>query len=680
MTASSTFKSFAKEAGQCSKDHLHEPLEGGKRCKHAQAWTEEFCTHIIECHLNDLDNHLTRSAFPAEAVEEDILVNDDAPTPFPTLDLIETPEDMAIGLLPREESPEQLEILNPQTEALESQQLQESRSVWRQLPMSTRVAVRRLHTMTGHSSVSSMQRILRTSGGDPKVIKALKHFRCPACEERKKPAPRPATRPPSDYRFNVEIAVDCFEIRDVDGNRFTILSIVDMGTLYHVAEIVSDKGGAPSSRACADAFRRVWLNWAGSPKSIIVDRGLHNRGRFAELLTYHGVQMRFIGVEAHHQLGRGERQGGILKHLLQHVVEARQLTGLRAFELLLPEAVFIKNNRIHHGGFTPSQWTLGKLPLEVDSLTSEDSQRLLGTHQEVLDGETAFARQMQLRQAAKEAFSFVDASQRLRASMLRKTTPTRGPFLAGDLVCFYRKGRSSHGRWYGPARVLGQEGRSTLWIIHGGVPMTVGIESLRHATGNEVLAKHALELRPSRKRRREVLDPDEDEMDYPFADDLIGAPGIDNAEDVEQIPFFDLGTHAPEESAAPPAEPETPVLPQEPAQSALMDGRDLHVDVPIPEELDNDHDAMDDIPVPPGLMLGSDQATEIFSSTDEPELEVVPPTRVDTPLGNPASTPLNQALHRSLDAVDGIPLRAPRRERSRSPPPRDPRYEPGCSI
>lgn len=44
------------------------------------------------------------------------------------------------------------------------------------------------------------------------------------------------------------------------------------------------------------------------------------------------------GVEAHH--------GGILKHLLQHVVEARQLTGLRAFELVLPEAVVIKANSI----------------------------------------------------------------------------------------------------------------------------------------------------------------------------------------------------------------------------------------------------------------------------------------------------------------------------------------------
>ena len=134
-----------------------------------------------------------------------------------------------------------------------------------------------------------MQRILRTPGGDPKVISPLNRFKCPACEERKKPTPRPATRPPSDSRFNVEVAVDCFEVRDVQGNRFTVLSMVDMGTL--TAEIVAGNGGAPSSKARAEAFRRVWLNWAGPPRSVIVDGGLHNRGQFAELLMYHGIQI-----------------------------------------------------------------------------------------------------------------------------------------------------------------------------------------------------------------------------------------------------------------------------------------------------------------------------------------------------------------------------------------------------
>ena len=43
--------------------------------------------------------------------------------------------------------------------------------------------------------------------------------------------------------------------------------------------------------------------------------------------------------------------------------------------ILLPEATFVKNNRVSHGGFTPSQWTLGKLPLEVDSLTQENAHQ-----------------------------------------------------------------------------------------------------------------------------------------------------------------------------------------------------------------------------------------------------------------------------------------------------------------
>ena len=680
VTASTNLKEAAFFYGQCTKDHVHEPLEGGSRCKRAQAWTEEFCTQIIESHLEDLDNLMVKAAFPAEAVEEEIQFEEEHSHRGVNFDGIDSPEDLAVGLLPQEESPEHLEEVHPTTEALENAQLAESRAEWRKLPMATRVAVRRLHTMTGHSSISSMQRILRTSGGDPKVIRALKHFRCPACEERKKPAPRPVTRPPSDYRFNVEVAIDCFEVKDVQGNRFTIFSVVDMGTLFHAAEIVSDKGGAPSSLACTVAFRRCWLNWAGPPRSIIVDRGLHNRGRFTELLQHHGVQERFIGVEAHHQLGRGERQGSILKQLLQHVIEARQLVGLRAFEMLLPEAVFIKNNRIHHGGFTPSQWTLGKLPIEVDSLTSEESDRYLGTHQDVLDGETAFARQLQLRQAAKEAFAFVDASQRLRASMLRKSSPTSGPFFAGDLVCFYRKqGTHKHGRWYGPARVLGQEGRSTLWIIHGGVPMTVGIESLRHATGGEVLAKRQLELRPSRKRRREAIEPDEDDdMDYPFADDFIGGPGAAAQDGQEQIPFFDL--------AADPTDDYTPELPFE------VEEIPVPVDVPLAAIESSPGTAVDveEIPylAPPGLELlppvpenDSEIATEIFGSTDEPDGEVIPHSRMTMPATDqmPLSnvTPLQQAPHRSVDALDGLPrTTTASRERSRSPPPISARYVP----
>ena len=465
-TSSRTLKAAFEDHGRCPGDHLHQHLEGGSRCKHAQNWTEDFCEEIIWAHLCDLDNLLVRSAFPAEAILEDNDGDDD--DHLTTFDAIHGSEDLAIGLPNGRTLDEQNnvdeETVNPEAEALEAEPLRARRARWRKLPQATRIVIRRLHTMTGHSSPSSMQRLLRTAGGDPQVIRALPDFHCAACAARKKPLSSPATRSPSDYRFNIELAVDCFEIKDSERKRYTVLSVVCMGTLFHVAKIVSPDGGAPSSRACLNAFSEMWLGWAGPPRSIFLDRGAHNRGVFSETMTSMGIDLRYVGTEAPHQLGRGERQGGILKQILHHVIESRQVSGLTSMSLLIPEATFVKNNRIAHGGFTPSQWTLGKLPLEIDSLTTEDATRYLGSHEEALDPETMFGRQLQLRQAAKEAFTQVDGSQRVRAAMLRKSTPQRGPFVAGDLVCFFRKGKgrtaSSGGRWIGPARVLGTEGRS----------------------------------------------------------------------------------------------------------------------------------------------------------------------------------------------------------------------------
>ena len=91
----------------------------------------------------------------------------------------------------------------------------------------------------------------------------------------------------------------------------------------------------------------------------------------------------------------------------------------------------------------------------------------------------------------------------------------------GDLICFHRRqGGKAGWKWFGPARVIGQEGKGTLWICHGGIPMTVSAEQCRHATGGEMLAKRMLELKPSRKRRREDMsradDMDPTEIDEPF--------------------------------------------------------------------------------------------------------------------------------------------------------------------
>ena len=89
------------------------------------------------------------------------------------------------------------------------------------------------------------------------MIKALRHFHCPACAAESKPVRPPSTRPPNDYKFNVEISVDCFEIKDAEQNRFTVFSVVDLGTLYHAAEVVSRAGGTLTSRTGAETLRRI---------------------------------------------------------------------------------------------------------------------------------------------------------------------------------------------------------------------------------------------------------------------------------------------------------------------------------------------------------------------------------------------------------------------------------------
>ncbi|CAE7872935.1 RE2, partial [Symbiodinium necroappetens] len=347
---------------------------------------------------------------------------------------------------------------------------------------------------------------------------------------------------PEEYKFNKAISLDVFIIKDTIGRRYKVMSIVDLGTLFHVAAIVGEGSGPPSSGDMAHALSTCWLNWAGIPESIVLDRGLENRGKLQQLVTAHGILLRYIGVESAYQLGRGERQGGILKEVIKSTVHARQLRGRQNMEFVVTESVSIKNHRINHNGFSPAQWVLGRNPPEIDALTNLDTQARLGTHQEILDGESSFAQQMLVRGAARESFAQVDSSQRIRSSLLRKSVPSRGPFVMGDLVCYYKnQGAHRQWKWYGPARVIGQEGKGTLWIVHGGVPLTVSVEQCRHATGNEMLAKRVLELRPSRKRRREDVEDNADVNDHdnevPFVDDLVGVGGPPGN---EQPGFFDM--------------------------------------------------------------------------------------------------------------------------------------------
>ena len=686
MTASLGIKENMSQL--CPGDHQHQALEGSNRTKRAQEWPRPFCEGILQGILCDLEGTITKVAFPAEAVMED--------NPLGTLDKIYDEQDLAPNPpLPHRAEEDDLrgeEDREGEPGTTEGDRVRKKQ--WLSLPYAQRVALRRLHQMTGHSSIGAMARMLRVARAAPEVINKVKYFKCEICQHHKKPQPRPVVRPPSPYTFNFEITSDAFEVRDGLGNRYTVLSIIDMGTLYHSAWIVSDKGGTPSSQKCAEIFRDHWFTHFGPPKYLTVDRGVANRGQVAALMSAQGVYIRYAGTEAHHQIGRAERQGSLLKEIIKNTVAARHIVGISGMRMAVMESTFVKNCRVNHAGFSPTQWVMGKLPDDVTSLTVEQAPNRLGVHEEMVTGETEFAQQLNIRQAAKEAFEYADSSRRIRTSLLRRSTPLRGPYVPGDLVCFFRVGR-----WYGPARVIGREGRSNLWLIHGGVPITINEESCRPALQGEVVAKQLLELRPSRKRKRQILQDHEDEV--PFADDLMA----NQSDEENQDSYLDVGRpggdHAghqdhPAPGASEPGEEPEQGMSSAPAVATSTPPGDEHPEPPpgLPADpLTLEEAAAVLVPAegpeePPGLVPDDDQEVEFdefqeamnelgdlprHSSVEEPDIEPDSKRTRATTEGSPTTTttptPLQRSMWRSLEGLDGHPTSSSSsRQRSRTPP------------
>ena len=168
--------------------------------------------------------------------------------------------------------------------------------------------------------------------------------------------------------------------------------------------------GQPTSRECAEAFMERWVSWAGWPKNLVSDRGLHNRGRFSRTLGAHGVSIRNIGLESPEQLGRTERHGDLWKMNAKRVIRHKKVRGSFDMKLLACENNPVMNDNIRKEGYSPSQWLLGKMPRDVHSIYDEDEMANLGVISERLDPESAFQRKTEMRLACKRAFAENDCS------------------------------------------------------------------------------------------------------------------------------------------------------------------------------------------------------------------------------------------------------------------------------
>ena len=186
------------------------------------------------------------------------------------------------------------------------------RAEWRRLPQRTRVAIGRLRRSFGHLPEPVLEQILRQSRASHEFIKAAKLHRCKVCQDV---APKPRHLPVSsnfNAEFNHTIGADSLEIKDSEGKRYAVLSLVDLGTNFQQAIILKAGGGNPTAQACLTAIQDHWFNWAGLLKVFIADQGTSFRGELATYLAQHSVQLVNAPLETPQTIGKVERHGGIL--------------------------------------------------------------------------------------------------------------------------------------------------------------------------------------------------------------------------------------------------------------------------------------------------------------------------------------------------------------------------------
>ena len=155
------------------------------------------------------------------------------------------------------------------------------------------------------------------------------------------------------------VHVELVDVGPACGFTAWALHIVDAASRFHAVRLLDNK----SSAAVIDALEDIWLSWAGPPVTMVVDVGPEFvSDEFADWQETHGIAPYVIPIEAPHQNGAVEIQGGILKMRLAKICAEHSVTDRAGLKSALSAARYAGNSEIDDSGFSPMQWVLGRQP------------------------------------------------------------------------------------------------------------------------------------------------------------------------------------------------------------------------------------------------------------------------------------------------------------------------------
>ena len=322
--------------------------------------------------------------------------------------------------------------------------------------------IKKIHKNLGHPNAHKLIIALKGQECESRILDAIPDFHCSVCHEMSQPKrARPASMP-EDREFNDCIGCDIIVWTNKLGKQFSCLHFIDAATNFHQAVQVHQT----DAQSLFEGFRQAWLHWAGPCKQMIIDNesGLCSE-QFSVLAQGEDIQLRVIAAYAHWQLGKTERHGDILQHMLRKFEIDNPILHDSDFASALDHCCAAKNALARHKGYTPEILVLGKsrhLPASNSSDQPDAAQYLAAS--DTPEGIT-FRGQLAKREAARRAFVEMDNHDRLRRATLRKHCPHRGQHQSGVRVMFWKPGQGENpGKWIGPAQVIVQGSNTIVWL------------------------------------------------------------------------------------------------------------------------------------------------------------------------------------------------------------------------
>ena len=210
----------------------------------------------------------------------------------------------------------------------------------------------KIHHNLGHPSVAKLKEVLKQQGIDDRIIRGLQDFCCDTCHELQQPKIARPAHLPEPREFNDCVGCDLVTWTNKKGQNHQFMHFIDMATSFQLA--------LPVFRTDAESLFQTlqdgWTVWAGPCRQLIIDNeSALCSDQFAQLSQGQNMHLRVVAAYAHWQLGKTERHGDILQHMLQKIDHDMSIENIRkrlpvsrCFETMLQcQKLLVESKRIH---------------------------------------------------------------------------------------------------------------------------------------------------------------------------------------------------------------------------------------------------------------------------------------------------------------------------------------------